>query len=87
MGTDEKLCMDNLTDLLLLYRVERYTYSADSRTMSGPRQEYRNTEINNPREFKLWDIIFTTACKSKAKYPQERGSEVGIHQKRAIQDN
>jgi hypothetical protein len=53
---EKKLFADNLTDLLLKSREVYLLLISKHR---AAHQECRNAQINNPREFKLNDIIFT----------------------------
>jgi hypothetical protein len=53
---DKRVFADNLTDLLLKSREVYLLLIAEHR---AAHREYRNAQINNPREFKLGDIVFT----------------------------
>jgi hypothetical protein len=53
---EKKLFADNLTDLLLK---SREVYLLLISEHQAAHHEYRNAQINNPREFKVKDIVFT----------------------------
>jgi hypothetical protein len=53
---DKKVFADNLTDLLIKSREVYLLLITEHR---AAHREYRNAQINNPREFKLGDIVFT----------------------------
>jgi hypothetical protein len=62
---EKKLFAENLTDLL---RKSREIYLLLIAEHRAAHREYRNAQINQPREFKLGDIVFTNVqVQSKAK--------------------
>jgi hypothetical protein len=65
---DKKVFADNLTDLLLKSQEVYPLLISEHRVAHG---EYQKAQINNPRDFKLGDMVFTT-YKSKARNPLER---------------
>jgi hypothetical protein len=62
---EKKLFAKNLTDLLLKSREIYLLLIAEHR---AAHREYRNAQIDNPRKFKLGDVVFTNVqVQSKAK--------------------
>jgi hypothetical protein len=65
---EKKLFADNLTDLLLK---SREVYLLLISQYPAAHREYRNAQINNPREFKLNNIVFTNVQVQSKDLPEQ----------------
>jgi hypothetical protein len=81
---EKKLFADNLTDLLLKSREVYLLLISEHR---AAHHECRNIQINNPREFKLNDIVFTNVATSTEQKIFRNSKEAIIHQERAMQNH